>query len=252
MPIYQGSAPNIWSHLWGDGFMSPGGERNRAMLFGDRDIKGKRLLDIGCGGGGPGLELVEERGVELVGIDAEPLMVEGARRRAKERGLEGRAEFHLVDPGPFGFADSSFDITMNNGGALMYTEDKLSMIKECYRVLKPSGLIACYDWMSREVEQSEDFASVVGDKVFMMPLEHHGELLREAGFIDVELTDDSDWYREEIKEECRKIREDSWDELCERFGEEVVDDFINLWTGIARIVGSGELRTTYFHATKPS
>ena len=108
MPIYQGSAPDIWSHLWGDGFMSPGGERNRAMLFGDRDIKGKRLLDIGCGGGGPGLKLVEERGVELVGIDAEPLMVEGARRRAKERGLEGRAEFHLVDPGPFGFADSSF------------------------------------------------------------------------------------------------------------------------------------------------
>ena len=65
MPIYQSSAPDIFSHLWGDGFMSPGGERNRAKLLGDRDIKGKRLLDIGCGGGGPGLKLVEERGVEL-------------------------------------------------------------------------------------------------------------------------------------------------------------------------------------------
>ena len=82
MPIYQGSAPNIWNDLWGDGFMSPGGERNRAKLLGDRDIKGQRLLDIGCGGGGgPGLNLVVERGGELVGIDAEPLMVEGARLR---------------------------------------------------------------------------------------------------------------------------------------------------------------------------
>jgi len=251
MPIYQGSAPDIFSHLWGDGFMSPGGERNRAKLFGDRDIKGKRLLDIGCGGGGPGLKLVEERGVELVGIDAEPLMVEGARRRAKQRGLEGRAEFHVVVPGPFDFADSSFDITMDNGGALMYTEDKLSMFKECYRVLKPGGLVAGYHWMSREVEQSEDFTSVLGDKVFMMPLEHHGELLHEAGFIDVELTDDADWYRKEVKEESRKIREDSYDELCERFGGDVVDDFINLWTDLSRILESGELRTNYVHATKP-
>jgi len=251
MPIYQGSAPDIFSHLWGDGFMSPGGERNRAKLFGDRDIKGKRLLDIGCGGGGPGLKLVEERGVELVGIDAEPLMVEGARRRAKQRGLEGRAEFHVVVPGPFDFADSSFDITMDNGGALMYTEDKLSMFKECYRVLKPGGLVAGYHWMSREVEQSEDFTSVLGDKVFMMPLEHHGELLGEVGFIDVELTEDADWWRKEIKEECRKIREDSYDELCERFGGDVVDDFINLWTDISRILESGELRTNYVHATKP-
>ena len=251
MPIYQGSAPDIFSHLWGDGFMSPGGERNRAKLFGDRDIKGKRLLDIGCGGGGPGLKLVEERGVELVGIDAAPLMVEGARRRAKQRGLEGRAEFHVVVPGPFDFADSSFDITMDNGGALMYTEDKLSMFKECYRVLKPGGLVAGYHWMSREVEQSEDFTSVLGDKVFMMPLEHHGELLHEAGFIDVELTDDADWYRKEVKEESRKIREDSYDELCERFGGDVVDDFINLWTDLSRILESGELRTNYVHATKP-
>ena len=251
MPIYQDSTSDIFSHLWGDGFMSPGGERNLAMLFGDRDIKGKRLLDIGCGGGGPGLKLVEERGVELVGLDVEPLMVEGARRRAKERGLEERAEFHVVVPGPFGFADSSFDITMSCG-ALFYTEDKLSMIKEFYRVLKPGGLMACYDWMSREVELSEDFTSVVGDKAFMMPLEHHGELLHEAGFIEVELTDDAEWYRKEIKEECRKIREDSYDELCERFGEEVVDDFINLWTGISRILESGEMRTTYFHATKPA
>ena len=250
MPLYKGSMPDIFSHLWGDGFMSPGPERTQAMLFGDRDIKGKRVLDIGCGGGGPGLKLVEERGVELVGLDTEPLMVEGARRRAKERGLEGRAEFHVVVPGVYGFADSSFDIIMSRG-ALFYTEDKLSMLKECYRMLKPGGLITCYDWMSRDVEHSEDLTSVYGD-VFMMPLEHHGELLGEAGFIGVQLTDDADWYRKEVKEECRKVREDSFDELCERFGEEVVDDFLNLWTDISRTVESGEMRANYFHATKPA
>ena len=118
-------------------------------------------------------------------------------------------------------------------------------------MLKPGGLITCYDWMSREVEHSEDLTSVYGD-VFMMPLEHHAELLGEAGFIDVELTDDADWYRKEVKEECRKVREDSFDELCERFGEEVVDDFLNLWTDISRTVESGEMRANYFHATKPA
>ena len=47
------------------------------------------------------------------------------------------------------------------------------------------------------------------------------------------------------------MRVDSYDVLCERFGGDVVDDFINLWTDLSRILESGELRTNYVHATKP-
>ena len=251
---YEGGLSDLFGKLWGDGFMTPGGERNLEMLFGNRDLTGQRLLDIGCGAGGPGLKLVEERGVALVGVDIEAALVEDARHRAKVRGLTHRAEFLVVTPGPFSFAgDATFDITLNNGGAFIHTEDKLSLMRECFRVLRPGGFITSYDWMTRDVAHSEDMKSVFAEleETFMLPLAQHGELLSQAGFVDIELTDDSDWYRNEVKEECRKMREDFYDNLCASVGKEEADALIKTWTGISRLCESGELRQTYFWAQKP-
>lgn len=252
---YEGGLSDLFAKLWGDGFMTPGGERNLERLFGDRDLTGQRLLDIGCGAGGPGLKLVEERGIILVGIDIEATLVAEARARANERGLSGYTDFRVVTPGPFCFADdATFDITLNNGGAFIHTHDKFSLMRECFRVLKSGGLITSYDWMTREAEQSDDMKSVFAEleETFMMPLAHHGKLLSQAGFVDIELTDDSNWYRNEVKEECRKMREDFYDDLCNSVGKGEADGLITTWTGISRLCESGELRQTYFQARKPA
>ena len=250
---YEGGLSELFGQLWGDGFMTPGGERNIEKLLGDRDLRGKRLLDIGSGAGGPGLKLVEERGIELVGIDIEASLVEDAQRRAGERKLTDRAQFMVVEPGRLDFPDESFDITMNNGGAFIHTEDKASLFAECFRVLKPGTMIASYDWMTREIERSEDMQQVFAEleETFMMPLEHHGDLLREVGFVDVELTDDSDWYRGEVQRECAKMSGELYRPLCDSVGKEEADGLIKTWTGISRLCQSRELRQTYFHAYKP-
>ena len=57
--------------IWGDGYMAPGGPGNVARLLRGIETSDKRILDIGCGIGGPVFEMAKTHGAEVVGIDLE-------------------------------------------------------------------------------------------------------------------------------------------------------------------------------------
>ena len=58
--------------IWGEGYMSPGGEGNIANLVRDLEVRDQRILDIGSGQGSPACFLAETYGAFVVGIDIEP------------------------------------------------------------------------------------------------------------------------------------------------------------------------------------
>ena len=59
-------------HLWGEGFMSPGGPEEVARVIGDLDLTGATVLDIGCGAGGPTVCLAADHDAgRVIGIDVE-------------------------------------------------------------------------------------------------------------------------------------------------------------------------------------
>ena len=43
--------------IWGTGYMAPGGAGNVARMLSGLDVSGKKILDIGCGIGGPAFEM---------------------------------------------------------------------------------------------------------------------------------------------------------------------------------------------------
>ena len=45
---------------------------------------------------------------------------------------------------------------MFTSGALTQTEDKAGIVAECFRVLKPGGILTCYDWLKNEAPISDD------------------------------------------------------------------------------------------------
>ncbi len=100
------------------------------------DVKGKRVLDAGCG---PGLyaEILVERGAEVVAADVTPAMVQIARERVGKG-----VEFHVADfAKPLTFADdTSFDLVL---APLMldYIEDWDPVFREFFRVLRPGGTL---------------------------------------------------------------------------------------------------------------
>ncbi|MBA3714656.1 MAG: class I SAM-dependent methyltransferase [Pyrinomonadaceae bacterium] len=98
------------------------------------EVKGRRVLDAGCG---PGVysEWLVEHGAEVVGVDASPKMVELAKQR-----LGTTADVRQADlSNPLTFLDSSsFDIVLSSL-VLEYIEDWGSTFAEFYRVLRPAG-----------------------------------------------------------------------------------------------------------------
>ena len=82
--------------IWGKGYMAPGGPGNVAKLLDGTAPQGKRVLDIGCGLGGPAMEMVRDHGAQVVGIDLEAPLIERARAYAREAGLHEHCRFQLV------------------------------------------------------------------------------------------------------------------------------------------------------------
>jgi len=238
--------------VWGDGFMAPGGEGNVDKLVEGLELQGKNVLDIGCGLGRPACILAEKYGAYVVGIDLESHLVERSRQRAKQLGLSGQTKFRVVEPGPLDFADGSFDIIVSSG-AFTQIHDKLSMYKECKRVLKPGGVLSCYDWMKSEGDYSQDmlyFFEVEGLTYAMETMERHQQLLLEAGFETVNLTDRSPWFRKKVKEELEQLKTVHYTEIVKLIGQQQAEHFIEDWRVTALVCEKQEMLQVYSRASK--
>ena len=100
------------------------------------DVKGRRVLEIGCGGGQCSIAFAK-RGAIATGIDISDQQVAFARELARQHGVE--ATFHQGDVTSLnGIADESQDVVFS-AYALMYVERLDRCFAEVRRVLKPGG-----------------------------------------------------------------------------------------------------------------
>jgi len=152
---YYDAMLELLEWIWGRDYMAPGGEGNVDRLVFGLDLRGRKVLDIGSGLGGPAFYMARKYGAQVTGIDLEPHLVERATLRAGELGLEELVKFRLARVGPLDFPDNQFDLVISSG-AVTQTSDKNGLFSEAWRVLKPGGIVSCYEWMKREGVYSED------------------------------------------------------------------------------------------------
>ena len=238
--------------IWGEGFMAPGGEGNVDNLVEGFELRGKRLLDIGCGQGRPACILAKKYGAYVVGTDLEGHLVDRSRQRAEKMELSAQTEFHTVIAGPLDFADASFDFIISSG-AFTQIDDKLSMYQECLRVLKPGGVLSCYDWMKSEGEYSQDMLywfEVEGLTYAMQTMEEHHQLLLAAGFGNATITDRSAWFRKKIKQELQQLETEYYPKILELIGQQETDHFIEDWRATMVVCDKQEMLQVYSRAFK--
>jgi SAM-dependent methyltransferase len=103
-------------------------------------VRGKRVLDAGCGPGAY-TEILLKRGARVVGVDISRRMLELARER-----VGSRAEFHRADLArPMRFLkDRSFDLIVSPL-VISYIRDITPLFKEFYRLLKNPGVLVFSD-----------------------------------------------------------------------------------------------------------
>jgi len=106
---------------------------------------GMRVLDVGCGVGGPMMEIARFSGATIVGINNNGYQVTRGEKHVKAAGLTKLCSFVKGDFMQLPFEDSSFD-SVYAIEAICHAPDKIGIYKELLRVLKPGGKFACYEW----------------------------------------------------------------------------------------------------------
>jgi 2-polyprenyl-3-methyl-5-hydroxy-6-metoxy-1,4-benzoquinol methylase len=111
------------------------GKRPFARLIPFADIRGKRVLEIGCGLGAHA-QLLAEAGCCLTAIDITPRAVELTRKRLALNGIT--ADVRLMDAEHMEFEDGEFDFIWS-WGVIHHSANPERIMQEVHRVLRPSG-----------------------------------------------------------------------------------------------------------------
>jgi SAM-dependent methyltransferase len=241
--------------VWGEGFLSPGGPEEVALVLKGVSLEGKSVLDIGSGAGGIDILLAEKYGASHVtGIDVEDTVIETARRKVQERGLAARIDFVKVAPGPLPFPPSSFDIVFSKD-SIVHIPDKLALAREVFWVLKPGGWFLASDWLiGHDGEPSlamRDYIAAEGLDFGMASPGGYRKALEAAGFGEVVVTSRNGWYREVARKEIAAMKGSLYEKAAAAVGGEFVDHNIAIWEKMLPVLETGEHCPSHLRARKP-
>jgi ubiquinone/menaquinone biosynthesis C-methylase UbiE len=119
------------------------GGRNATMRLAQlAQINGsERVLDVGCGIGGPSRYLASRFGCRVTGLDLTADFVALAGMLAQRTRLSDKVSYRQGDALDMPFADASFDLVWSQNAA-MNIADRDRLYAEMRRVLTPSGRLA--------------------------------------------------------------------------------------------------------------
>jgi len=253
--LYHRPMVDMLQAIWGEGFLSPGGPEEVARLIGAVDLRGRAVLDIGCGAGGIDVALVREHGAASVtAIDVEDTVVGTARALIAREGLEARIDVVKVAPGPLPFPPGTFDIVFSKD-SIVHIADKHALMAEVFRVLKPGGWFIASDWLiGHDHAPSPEMAAYIaaeGLEFGMASPERYQDAMRSAGFVEVSARSRNAWYREVAKLELERLRGPLGTAAARRVGQALVDQNILIWSRMIPVLESGEHCPTHLRARRP-
>jgi ubiquinone/menaquinone biosynthesis C-methylase UbiE len=115
---------------------------HRGVVDALQPAEGKHWLEVACGTGELA-ELAAASGADVVGVDFAAPLVETAKRRAVERGLD--IDYRVGDAENLEFEDASFDIVSSTFG-VMFAPNHEAAAAELARVTRSGGRLGLATW----------------------------------------------------------------------------------------------------------
>jgi sterol 24-C-methyltransferase len=128
-------------------------EHYLAHTMGLRD--GMKVLDVGCGVGGPAREITKFTGANITGLNNNDYQIERATRYAAKEGLSDKLNFVKGDFMQMSFPDNSFDAVYAIE-ATVHAPSLEGIYSEIFRVLKPGGVFGVYEWLMTDKFNNDD------------------------------------------------------------------------------------------------
>ena len=142
------------------------------------------VLDVGTGPGYLPIAIAKLMNeTEVVGIDLSVDMVRMAKANAEKAGVADRVKFEVMNARKMHYEDSHFDIVVSTG-SFHHWRNKVKVLNEIYRVLKPRGKALIYELRKdAPAEDREDlkvrYGAVVGPLVYRAVAVHSATTLEE-------------------------------------------------------------------------
>lgn len=164
--LYYDVATDFFEFGWGRSFhFAPRvpGESFKASLARHEHYLAHRLglgpgmvvADIGCGVGGPLIEIARFTGAKIVGVNSNAYQLERARKLVDDAGLAHLAEFLHGDFLDVDAPDASFDAAYSIE-ATCCAPDKASIYGEVFRLLKPGACFGAYEYCMTDRFDAQD------------------------------------------------------------------------------------------------
>lgn len=253
---YDGDMISLLEAVWGEGFMSPGGTDEVDRVIGNKDLNQASILDIGCGIGGAAVHLALTRQPKRVtGIDIEENLIHMATKLANEKNVSPICHFQQVDPGPLPFEPQCFDVVFSKE-AIIHISDKFSLAKNVYEVLRTDGWFMGSDWLSgyegEPSPQMQAYIDTEGLDFGLASARTYKEAFKAAGFVDIEIDERNEWYRNQARVERDNLAGPLYENLAAQVGEDFLSREIDVWDKMIIVLDSGELQPTHLRARKPA
>ena len=147
-------------------------------------IPGQQVLDLGCGTGGTSRLLLDEYGVQVIGVDITPAFIETAVWLTQACGLHPRAKFICADAQQLPLEAESVDAIWSQH-TLMNLPNLEAGLAEAARVLKPGGQLLLHELLQGENPAPLDFPVPWADEAgtsHLRPQQAFEQALSAAGF----------------------------------------------------------------------
>ena len=159
--------------------------------------KNQKILDVGCGLGGPARYYAKEFKCHITGVDITPSFIEIGNNFNRLTSMSTMVDLYVGNGEKLEFEDEVFDgaysqhVTMN-------ISDRMKFFSEIYRVLKKGSFFA-FTEHGLGPEGDPIFPLPWADNQemsFLLPLENTNAILKEIGFINIKLIETGDKYIE--------------------------------------------------------
>jgi SAM-dependent methyltransferase len=213
---------------------------------------GSQVLEIGFGSGLYALYMARVSGCRITGLEINANGVATADELARQNGLGAQATFQKHDVSErLPFDRDSFDAAFSND-VFCHVPDRLSLLRELYRVLRPGGRLLFSDALViGGLVTNEELAvrSSIGLYIFTAPGVNE-KLLEEAGF-QVEISRDTTSQASVIAERWRNARQAYAARLVEIEGKANYEGLQRFLSCTFRLTGENRLRRYLYQASKP-
>jgi ubiquinone/menaquinone biosynthesis C-methylase UbiE len=172
--------------------------------------KDMRILDVGCGIGGPARTLAEKYDCMVVGLDIIEEYCNVAETLTKKTGLQDKVTFIQGNALELPFENATFDMIWMQHIS-MNIPDKRLMFREILRVLRDGGKLALFEVCSGD--QSKPYYPVpwADDPSisYMLTTYEFRQLIRKLGFKEYKWLDVSDSSLEWFMRQQRKLKKET-------------------------------------------